>query len=162
MFAQLMLSITTLSKLQIKTLAAPSLMWLELFCRCSSTLSSSTQTDRPAWYTTSTETFHQYSEQKGAFCVGQLAHQLDPQPAVVYSLWTDESTYYVFGTSGNKLIRRPKGQGYNLKYQVPTTKKNGVQYLFRDVSDRPVLGLCFIFSVGWTRQVVETFLRPFG
>lgn len=40
-------------------------------------------------------------------------------------LWSDESKFNLFGSDGIKYVRRPIGQRYNPKFQLPTVKHGG-------------------------------------
>lgn len=40
-------------------------------------------------------------------------------------LWSDESKFNLFSSDGIRYVRRPRGQRYNPKYQVPTVKHGG-------------------------------------
>lgn len=40
-------------------------------------------------------------------------------------LWSDESKFNLFSSDGIRYVRRPKGQRYNPRYQVPTVKHGG-------------------------------------
>ena len=40
-------------------------------------------------------------------------------------LWSDESKYNLFGSDGQKWVRRPEGTRYHPKYQLPTVKHGG-------------------------------------
>lgn len=40
-------------------------------------------------------------------------------------LWSDESKFNLFSSDGIRYVRRPQGQRYNPRYQVPTVKHGG-------------------------------------
>lgn len=40
-------------------------------------------------------------------------------------LWSDESKFLLFGSDGIKYVRRPDGQRFNPRYQLPTVKHGG-------------------------------------
>lgn len=40
-------------------------------------------------------------------------------------LFSDESKFNLFGSDGKKYVRRPQGQRYNSRYQIPTVKHGG-------------------------------------
>ncbi len=40
-------------------------------------------------------------------------------------LWSDESKFMLFGSDGIKYVRRPAGERFNPKYQLPTVKHGG-------------------------------------
>lgn len=55
-------------------------------------------------------------------------------------LWTDESKFMMFGSDGIKYIRRPKGERYNPRYQLPTVKHGGGSVMVWGCFSRDLVG----------------------
>lgn len=55
-------------------------------------------------------------------------------------LWSDESKFMLFGSDGIKFVRRPVGQRFNPKYQLPTVKHGGGNVMVWGCFSRDMIG----------------------
>lgn len=55
-------------------------------------------------------------------------------------LWSDESKFMVFESDGIKYVRRPEGQRFNPKYQLPTVKHGGGSVMVWGAFSRDMVG----------------------
>lgn len=55
-------------------------------------------------------------------------------------LWSDESKFLLFGSDGIKYIRRPVGQRFHPKYQLPTVKHGGGNVMVWGCFSRDTIG----------------------
>ena len=55
-------------------------------------------------------------------------------------LWSDESKYLLFGNDGVNYVRRPNGEKFNIKYQLPTVKHGGGNIMVWGCFSRDLIG----------------------
>ena len=55
-------------------------------------------------------------------------------------LWSDESKYLLFGNDGVTYVRRPNGEKFNPKYQLPTVKHGGGNIMVWGCFSRDMIG----------------------